>query len=602
MGVSLPWLQYGKLTAKVKAWIFQTDPLPYSNFGMMNKGEWISELMDDWKPPEEKKWNPDDFMKFIRWAQWRIEETGAGILGFVTRNTYLDGITHWKMRESLMKTFSEIYVLDLHGSLRAKEKTPDGDPDKNVFDIQWGVSIGLFVKDAQSTGATKVRHADLWGERENKYDYLSKQNVGTTKWTKVKPTAPNYYFTPRDTEGEAEYLDAPPLFEIFKLKNSGLQTKKDSLTIHYSEAELKAVLKDMRTESVEALRKTYKLGKDGRDWAVSSAKEDVIESKGKIFSVEYRPFDTRFSYYTGKTKGFIAYPRADVTAHMLRPNLALISMRQIAGVPDLCEAFVTRNAVTDRSMASILGTPYMFPIYIYRKSIAKAAEDQREAFDASPYATADEERVPNFDAKFIFALEKRLKWKFEPFGSTALKNSFGSEDVLAYIYAITYSPTYRSRYSSFLAKDYPRIPFTSDQTLFRKLCLLGRELVALHLLESPKVHIFKTSFPVPGLTEVGRTYPNYYAPGSEIDPGKKPIKQGRVYINKNQYFEGVSEDVWTFQIGGYQICDRWLKDRQGRTLDGYGDLTRYQQIITAVSETLSLMEQIDGAISKWPIT
>jgi Type ISP C-terminal specificity domain/N-6 DNA Methylase len=276
---------------------------PYSNFGMMNKGEWISGLMDDWKPPEEKKWNPDDFMKFIRWAQWRIEQTGAGILGFITRNTYLDGITHWKMRESLMKTFSEIYVLDLHGSLRAKEKTPNGDPDKNVFDIQWGVSIGLFIKDPNASGDAKVRHADLWGEREDKYHYLSGQDVTTTKWTKVKPTAPNFYFAPRDTEGEAEYLDATALLDIFKLKNSGLQTKKDSLTIHHTEADLKAVLKDVRAESVETLRKKYNLGPDGRDWAVASAKDDVIGSNGKIFKIEYRPFDTRFSDYTAKRRG-----------------------------------------------------------------------------------------------------------------------------------------------------------------------------------------------------------------------------------------------------------------------------------------------------------
>ena len=213
--------------------------------------------------------------------------------------------------------------------------------------------------------------------------------------------------------------------------------------------------------------------------------------------------------------------------------------------------------------------------------------------------------MPNLDEKLIFGLEKRLKWQFEPFGSAALKSSFGAEGVHSAgydIYAITYSPTYRSRYQSFLAKDYPRIPFTSDQGMFRKLVLLGRELIALHLLESPKVQSLKTSFPVPGSNDVAKAHPHYYPPGSDIEGGKARYQAGTRDINQQQYFDGIPEDVWTFQIGGYQVCDRWLRDRQGNTLDGYDDLTRYQQIITAVSETLTLMEQIYAAVPMWPIS
>jgi predicted helicase len=573
---------------------------PYSNFGQMNKGKWISELMADWKPAEETKWNPDDFMKFIRWAQWRIERTGAGVLGFITRNTYLDGLTHRKMRQSLMETFSDIYLLDLHGSLREHDTAPDGGADNNVFDIQWGVSIGLFVRTPGKHEAT-VRHAEIWGLRDEKYDYLLKHDVRNTNWQRLSPEPPSYYFVPRNGNVTAEYEALPSLPDIFRVKNSGIQTKKDSLTIHLTESSLRSVLKDMKKLDVQELRKRYDLGGDGRDWTVALAKRDIEESKkGKVVQVQYRPFDFRWTYYTGKTKGFVAYPRADVTAHLLKDNISLVSMRQIAGTEDVCEAVVSRYAVTDRSMYSSKGTPYMFPLYLYREAIPRL-EDQGLLIDASPYATENPEKVPNLQVDLIVSIEKKLGLRFVPEGKTDLKKTFGAEDLLAYMYAILYSPSYRSRYGEVLRKDYPRIPFTSDVSVFRKLCTLGSELMATHLFESAVASQSPVSFPVSGSNTLDKGYPRYVAPGELAPNATKQVKDGRVYINERQYFSGVSPEVWGFYIGGYQICEKWLKDRHGVSLDKYGDLTHYQRISEGVAETICIMARIDAAIPGWPI-
>jgi hypothetical protein len=279
-------------------------------------------------------------------------------------------------------------------------------------------------------------------------------------------------------------------------------------------------------------------------------------------------------------------------------------------------------------------------------------------------------RRPNLNLEFIADIEKRLGLKFVPDvpdvgadqrvrpregasrqGGTPLQ--FGPEDVFNYIYAVFHSPTYRKRYAEFLKIDFPRLPLTSDATLFRALCEKGAELVALHLLESPTLENPITSYPVQGSNVVEKGFPKYVAPGepepffveaasrrqmngevnSPLQSAPPRLKAGRVYINRStavsaasrepsparhgghplpegegrgegegagQYFEGVPPEVWNFHIGGYQVCEKWLKDRRGRTLS-FDDLTHYQKIITALKETIRLMAEIDAAIPKWPI-
>jgi Type ISP C-terminal specificity domain/N-6 DNA Methylase len=581
---------------------------PYANFGQMNNGQWITALMRDWKPTGERKWNPDDFMKFMRWGQWRIERTGSGVLALITNNTYMDGITRRTMRESILKTFTEVYILDLHGSAKKNEACPDGSRDENVFDIQQGVAIGLFVKQPDVQGPGRVHHADLWGVRHKKYEFLFENEVKTTHWTDLQPKAPNFFFVPRGEANLGEYERGWSLPAIFALSNSGVQTKKDSLTIHFTLRELRRILDDIHTLKPEALREKYDLGSDGRDWTVALAIKDVLESKGQAFQIQYRPFDVRWSYFTGTTKGFIAYPRADVTRQLLQKNVALASVRQIAGVPDQCEVFVSRRPMTDRSMFSTHGTPYLFPLYVYAAAEREAPEHAQLEVELAHWPATKHGRVPNFTPEFIAEMERRLELPFVSDGQGDLKRTFGPEDVVNYIYAIFHSPTYRIRFAEFLKSDFPRVPLTSDVNLFRVLCAKGAELVALHLLESPKLGKPVSRYPVKGSDLVDKGFPKYVAPG-EPEPGSgKPVREGRVYINRRepqakaegQYFEGVAPEVWSFHIGGYQVCEKWLKDRRGRTVT-YDDQMHYCKIVTALSETIRLMAEIDAAVPKWPI-
>jgi len=264
----------------------------------------------------------------------------------------------------------------------------------------------------------------------------------------------------------------------------------------------------------------------------------------------------------------------------------LCTNRQVNG--DFRHAFVSR-LITEGNAVSLASRErtYAFPLYLYA---ARKAERQ-QTLDAGAWSpdTAGGIRVPNLNPAFVEDLAGRLGLAFVSDGAGDLTTTFGPEDVLHYIYAILHAPTYRARYAEFLKIDFPRIPLTSDTALFRTLCGLGRELVGLHLLESAAVTQFITRYPVPGEDRVEKGYPKY----AENDQ--------RVYINKAQYFQGVPPEVWEFRVGGYQVCDKWLKDRRGRQLT-YEELTHYQKIVVALHETIRLMEAIDEAIPEWPVT
>jgi len=275
-------------------------------------GEWLQE--------RNPKWLQDDYVKFIRWAQWRIERTGAGVLGFITNHGYLDNPTFRGMRWQLMKAFSEIYILDLHGNAKKKEVSPDGSKDENVFDIQQGVSIGIFIKEPNKTGPAKVFHSEMYGVREGKYLRLYEWDLASTKWAKLNPQPPFYLFLPQDTRRSKEYERGWPVTEILPVNSVGLVTARDKLTIHMTPEEVWETVRDFSSLAEEMARKKYSLGKDAQDWKVHLAQADLQASgpvKKKITPILYRPFDTRYTYYTGQTKGFICRPRQEVMGHML---------------------------------------------------------------------------------------------------------------------------------------------------------------------------------------------------------------------------------------------------------------------------------------------
>ncbi len=334
---------------------------PYSNFGQLNKIPLIGQLLVDYKRGlDEKKLNlDDDFIKFVRFSQYLITQSAAGIVGMITNHVYLDGLTHRRMRQSLLSSFQRIDVLDLHGSAQKRERAPDGGVDENVFDIKQGVAIAIMIRSVH--GGRKLRVGNLFGTRQSKYAALATLTTNLAPLTYLEPEAPNFFFHPEDNSLREEYEAWWSVPIAMPFYNSGLQTKRDELTIHYRREDLERVLSDFRSHDAEWLRRKYELGPDGRDWTVELARKDV-RGEGKIIRVQYRPFDYRFTYFTGNSKGFLAYPRRDVSRRILDGSIALVTMRQLAGVPDDCEVFVTGVPMTDRSLSSTLGTPYLFPL------------------------------------------------------------------------------------------------------------------------------------------------------------------------------------------------------------------------------------------------
>jgi hypothetical protein len=640
---------------------------PYSGHSA-NKGEWVQTLIEDYKrdcpelyKPAQAKWLQDDYVKFIRWGQWRIERTGAGILALITNHGYLDNPTFRGMRQHLMNSFTDIYVLDLHGNSKKKEKSPDGSKDENVFDIQQGVTIGIFVKEPGNTGRAKVRHAEFWGLRETKYARLFESDVAGTNWTDLNPEAPLYLFIPQDVRLLAEYEKGWRLPHAMDRNGDpapGMVTTQDEFAISWDSQEAKEkVHRLLATKSEGEARALYRLCSQSQ-WNYERAKEGLQDGawKKRVAPIFYRPFDIRWTIYDSN----VAVHRRDrVMRHMLAgQNLGVCTNREVNG--DFRHALCTRNIINDCAVSlETRERTYLFPLYLYPVAEETKHGQSGLGVEASRWPLGPGGRQPNLNPQFIEDLEKRLGLSFVsdgkgdvaaglsrhadertaahdedgdvkwPLPAAALKGgatTFGPEDIFNYIYAVLHSPTYRTRYAEFLKSDFPRVPLTSDVKQFRVLCGLGAELVALHLLESPKLGNPIARYPVTGPNIVEKGFPKYLAPGeqepasvaaglprhgdvkSPLQTAPPRLKAGRVYISKpepqsgtkGQYFEVVPPEVWNFHIGGYQVCEKWLKDRRGRTLT-YEDLEHYRRVVTALSETIRLMAEIDAAIPKWPI-
>lgn len=575
---------------------------PYSGHSA-NTGTWINGLLHgvdsvtkkktgsyfevDGAPLGERqpKWLNDDYVKFMRFSQWRIEQTGYGVLAFITNNGYLENPTFRGMRQSLLQTFDDIYLLDLHGSSKKKEKAPDGSKDENVFDIQQGVSIGIFVKRLKKRGGSPVvHHAEQYGTRTSKYEWLLAHDIASTAWQTLEPQTPAYLLAPRDNSLLSEYESGWKLTDAMPVNNVGILTARDELTIRWDEIDIWRTVQDFANLPTEEARDKYELGKDAQDWQVARAQQDLKSSgptRENIKPVLYRPFDTRYTYYTGKSRGFHCRPGDKVMQQMaLGENVALGSTRSIEIEAGWEHVFVTNSLFTHHTV-SVKEVNYLFPLYIYPTAGA-------DLFGADTSSSANGNRRPNFSAEFIAAFSESLELRFLPDADGDLKKSFGPKDIFHYAYAMFYSPTFRSRYAQFLKGDYPRLPLTQSVDLFRTLCALGEELVALHLMEQHPT--LKTRYPIAGDNKLEAV--------RYTEPSKST--RGRVWINKTQYFDNVPPDIWNYRIGGYQVCDKWLKDRRGRLLS-FDDLTHYQRIVAALAETVRLQQEIDAAIPSWPI-
>jgi type I restriction-modification system DNA methylase subunit len=545
------------------------------------------------------KWLQDDYVKFIRFGEWRIEQTGYGVLAFITNHGYLDNPTFRGMRQHLMKTFDEIYVLDLHGNSKKKEQAPDGGKDENVFDIQQGVAILLAVKrgksDCQSDlqPAAVVKHASLYGLRETKYAILRDSALQDIDWKPLAPDKPFYLFSPQNIDLRGEYEQGWKITDAMPQNLLGFQTHRDPVAIAMDESTLR--------HQVTAYLKYQP--KNWQKWCQNCL---------------YRPFDVRKVYLE---KDVTDRPRLEVTRHLFEPNLALNLVRQTKA--ETWEHALVSDKPTPATFLEIKDGSSIFPLYLYTTP---------EETAGTLFAQSETTRRPNLAPGFIAALEQKLGLKFSPLRPSATSPKYKSdepqsdlylgeagwgrftpEDIFHYAYAIFHSPTYRSRYAEFLKIDFPRLPLTSDRDLFFALAEKGRELVELHLLKSAKVEEFITSYPVAGdnrVEKVAFARPDKSHQVSDDNDARVDKETGQpellgdlsglLWINNQQYFGNIPESVWNFKVGGYQVCEKWLKDRKGRVLTG-ADIAHYQRVIVALAETMRLMGEIDESIPGWPL-
>lgn len=552
---------------------------PYSGISE-NKSAWIESLIAEYKKEpdgsplkEHKHWLNDDYVKFIRFAHWRVVQTGHGIVAFITNHGWLDNPTFRGMRASLLRDFDEIYVLDLHG--HSQKSAPDGREDKNVFDIQQGVAILFLVRrEGRATEAppARVYHAELWGSREAKYDWLEETEFNLANWCEITPRLNDLVFKPEKEGPREEYEQGWKVTDIFPVNSTGILTARDHFSLDFEREALEARIQDFidPTQNDDMVRARYfgtKHGKyppgDTRGWKLTEARKTLrsMSWQNCIQPCLYRPFDKRFVLYD---KAAIDWGRWEVMHHMLKgDNLALITSRMTKG-----ETY-QHTLVSDSISEVILLSPktsnnaFVFPLWL------APTANKKDLFDEP--AT---ERRPNLAPAFITALRDKLG--FDP----------APETTFHYLYAVLHSPTYRSRYAEYLKSDFPRVPLTADRALFERLAGLGEKLVALHLLTSPELDHPTATYPVDGSHTVEKV--RFDAPAQ------------RVCFNATQYFCGVSQSDWDFHIGGYRVLEKWLKDRKGRALS-LDDIAHYRKIIATVAATRGLMKEIDAAITTWPI-
>lgn len=483
---------------------------PYSGESQ-NKGEWIMRLLEDYKKEpggkmrlneRNPKWINDDYVKFIRLAQNYVERNKCGIIGFINPHGFLDNPTFRGMRWNLLSTFDKIYTINLHGNYKKKEVCPDGSPDENVFDIQQGVSINLFIKTGEKKASElgKVYYYDLYGKREEKYDFLTNTPFSEVKYQELQPVAPMYFFVPKNFGLMDEYEKGVSISSLFSLSSMGITTGHDKEMV-----------------SLQSFKSDYN------------------------FQYSYRPFDIRWINYDVKQ---ITRARANVMNNLKKPNIALCLIKVNSSSDGLFKVLMSAG-LTDKTILSSKDNANVFPLYLYTKEFG------------------EEKKNPNL---------KKEEWqKF----NDAVGKETTPEDILAYIYAVLHSPSYRERYKEFLKVDFPRIPLPKTAKEFNRLTAIGQQLIDLHLMNNTQSWKCTTTFP-----EVGSQQVDF-----------QEWKDGQVWINDKQYFGNVPESVWEFYIGGYQPAQKWLKDRKGRTLS-FDEIKHYLHIIHALEETMRLMKEI----------
>jgi len=547
---------------------------PYSGVSV-NKTAYADDLIAKYKlepgeetPLREKKHRlDDDYVKFMAFAESLVETRGEGVMAMITNHGYIDNASYRGMRWHLMKTFDEIRVYDLHGNVTKKEKAPDGSADQNVFAIRQGVSIIVAFRTKRRKGQdqfARVQHADLWGTRKSKFEAL----VGEVPVTEVSPQAPLYLFNQRDLRERSNYQDGVRVDELFPCQSSGVQTSRDHFAVGFSRSELEnrfaaftntAISDDEARQKFFASATSRKFPKgDTRGWKLPERRKAIakLDLSEAIVEYAYRPFDVR---YAGKGEDFADWPRTKVMQHVLRPNVTLVVGREGKAVGQgEWSLALAQNRISDLNLF-YRGGGVVMPLWLYRG-------DEIEA---------------NLDAGKCRILlsnlhDRVLVQGLRPSGPRDSSKVYPL-DLFDYVYAVLYSPYFRSEFKDFLDVDFPRVPRALNNSSFDHLVRLGSELRLTHTMESPALERPATTYPIAGTDEIEWV---------------RPDGEGRVWINATQYFGGVPLDAWEFRVGGYQPAQKWLKDRLGRTLSG-PEIDHYQELLAVQLRTLALMAAIE---------
>lgn len=565
-----------KLTDKIQTLLNNIQKQKES--GSKNALKELKKLHSKYKLQKEKnpKWLLDDYVKFMRFAQNKIESLEHGLFGFISNNAFLDNPTFRGLRRSLLECYDELYILNLHGNARKKEETPQGTKDENVFNIMQGVSINLFVKKVQTT-KQKIHYYDVYGQRAEKYAFLAQNDLNSIEWLELAPREPFYLLLPLKTLLLEEYEQGFSVQEMFQVGGTGICSKRDHVVFHKDKENLLKLLKDFSTLEPSELRRKYDIGDDSRDWrlnnAIKEVKTNIKRLEEYIVSCQYRPFDYRWTYYTPNSRTFLAYPVYDVFKHMLPPptnpktpnqtrkNVALNTPRQLKNNDKSWTQCFISSHINDQGLSSGgNGAGVNYPLYQFR----------------------DPNYTENFTPEFRGFIDKHYNHSFEPL------------EVLGYIYALLYSPNYRKRYEDFLKADYPKILFTNNKDLFRALSLLGIELIGLHVLNQESLN---HSFEKLKDATIGESC---YKEAHERNPiikkpsHKKP--EQRLYINHSAYFRGVSEEIHDYMIGGYGVLEKYLKSHKNEPCD----FDHVSNIIKIIARTIEIQKTLGFLTSDLP--
>ena len=565
---------------------------PY-NEKSANKGKWIMDLMDDYKqePGESKKVirinkrtkqktfkntlkerNPkginNDYCKFIRLGQHFVNRTQEGVLAYITANTFLDTRLFRGMRYDLLKTFDKIYIINLHGSTMRSESTPEL-KDQCIFDIMQGVSINIFIKkkDKETSSLAQVFYKDIYGSRKLKLDFLAENQLSTVDFQEIVPSAPLYIFRPHDNHLQEVYESGFKIDKLMPNYVQGFKTGKDEISIQFDKELLEELCKDILNNNSHDVITKYSLP-DNAVQKIQSIRKEITTSnynwKNNLCKINYRPFDNRWTIY-GKI--FMDRHRPEIQKNIINKNNIVLGIGKSGNVMGNSEWSLV--SISDMAMdINVIprGGIYLFPLYIYEGMLQYA----------------------NFTPDIVKKIESITELFMQDCHDTERsENGFLPIDLIDYIYAVLYSPSYRDTYNDFLQSDFPIIPYPNSADYFFSIAEKGKELRELHLMKTIKQQDIITQYPV------------YDANNDNIVLSRKFVENdndtGRVYINETQYFDNVPKDVWEMFISGYQVADKWLKDRLNKKLTNE-EIIHYQKMIVAIKRTIEIQEDIDNII------